>query len=274
MKNYIKKIFSTKYSFIFLYIGFHFCGIGIYNLVKPMLSYNIYMWLLQIVLIELSVVLLAISAQFIIRTIFKEFKSPSEECTKYLVKFSLTNGDYTLVSNEQEYNKIIDLFRSDEELYTIEKENGFLRISKTNLVELTAEKISSIRQAIEPILYIAKNPISCNGELYIKALAISLLGIMGYMYFNNIPFVQLLHRNSNSVNWLMSALVIINTSFGLMYSLNIAKSTYNVLNKRRFGQWTTYAETMSYKVVNSLAYNGLAIIIFSCIFLSLKDCLI
>ncbi len=190
---------------------------------------------------------------------------------KFLVKVILVSGEHTLLCNEQGYKEILEWHDSDEDLYIVKKPDGILRISKNNLVEISHERISPMRQVLEPILFMVKSPSCIKIGSYIKLLGISLLGILGYMYYNQIPFGQLLVKNSQSITWLFDTLVWVNIFFGAMLILEILRSFIKVIINRNNDRGNTYVLTKSFRFVNSIAFQGIWVIMFVNVLFELRS---
>ena len=208
-------------------------------------------------------------ALFIALLLFAQYLISTRNADKrgdnlYLVKLILTSGEYSITCNEQLWSKIITWHQSDENNFIIEKPNGYLRISKDILRELTYCKLSAIRQSMEPILYILKYPIkSFDVFKYVKLITIALFGIVAYMVYADIPLTTLGNVYSDSYKLAIFLINEINVVFYFRYLIYIVKNYLNVTtNKTEFG-WSTYGETMTFKLNNSMALNGILIMLFS-----------
>lgn len=252
----MEKAFKTKGQLIAFVSGLIIVNV-ITHFIKPYFSTNAFVWFLELISIaSIGTIPMALFYLF-----YEEY---SHINTKYLVKFNLSNGEYSVLCDEEVYRGIIEWHNSETKEYIIEKPNGYLRVTKDNLIELSHHKLSKIRQMIEPLLYIAKSPTKFDASAYIKLLLVALIGILGFMYYNNIPFKELLVIGSDNLKVFYSLISIVNSIFTMLYLFCVVKNIFEIFyEKNKKGEWTTYSKTKSFKIGESLALNGACILLLS-----------
>jgi len=226
-------------------------------LIRYILSFNV---LPKIPSMLIQYISLAAIAGVVILLIYWSYEESKAIELKYHVKLNLVSGGYDYICNKEELEKLLEWHESGEEIYIIKVSNGFIRVTKNNLVELRYSEISKLRQLVEPVLYVLYHPVpeGLGFKTFINLLLVGLGAIAAYMLYNKIPLESLIKANGKGFGWFMNFQYSIISIFAIYY---VYQGIVKFLSLKG-NNLSTYAQTVRFKLGNSILGNTFMIIIF------------
>lgn len=193
-------------------------------------------------------------------------KLKSDMKMKYFIEFTLIGGKYSMIVPREKLDDIITWYNSDiDEGYTIKKFNGYLRLTKDNLIEFSWNEVTGLRQRMEPILYIMMSPIKYDLKAYFKVMIFTFLsiavGMISYIYFKNIELTRDVLASIYKAT--VGFVNMFNIGFASIYTFFIIRRISCLNNDNPL---STYSETISFKTGSSIIFNGISIMIYSVFF--------
>ncbi|SPF43525.1 membrane hypothetical protein [Candidatus Desulfosporosinus infrequens] len=186
----------------------------------------------------------------------KSFLSSMNQQLKYVVDVKLMNGRkmsfFVSTSDFPDFQKWFTSSELATADYLLTKPNGLVRLNQKDILELTYKPITTGNRIIYRLAYVFFKPVpqGFNIKAFVKILALSTLGLLGWFYYNK--YSVTLEAVIPPMKMLVRFLI---TMFSIMYGVFLLKGALDLVPGNLTGDDDIRHYAISLKNLNALCLN-------------------